>query len=310
MGSTVIFGGTGLIGSACVRHCETHGISFHAPSREDCDAISTRSVSSYLGDVRPERVIIAVGAVGGIVQNLKTPADFLFANSRFASAILPACQKFGVDDVVFFGSSCMYPVHGPQPYQEKTILSGTPEKTSMSYAVSKLLGVQACFAMNSQYPALRCIPVIPNSTYGPNDDFDHKSSHVLSGLLVRLHEAKVTGASTVSIWGSGRPRREFVYSEDVADAVFHLLRSDTPRDSCINIGSGEEVTIGELAELVAAVVGFEGTIEFDLSKPDGATRKVLDSTFLHGIGWAPRINLAEGIRRTYAWYLDKARELC
>ena len=310
MGLTVILGGAGLIGSACVRHCQDQGLPFLAPSREECDASRYGSVESFLCDARPERVIVAAGAVGGIIQNLKTPADFLFANSQFVSAALPACQKAGVADVVFFGSSCMYPVDGPQPYKEEAILSGPPEKTSMSYAVSKLLGVQACFAMNAQYPTVRCVPVIPNSTYGPNDDFGGASSHVLSALVGRFHEAKVAGAGVVTIWGSGTPKREFVYSDDVAAAVFHLLDTDTPRDRCVNIGTGEEVTILELARLVATVVGFEGRIELDVSKPDGAPRKLLDSAFLRETGWVPQVGLADGLRKTYDWYLDQKEGVC
>lgn len=300
--NTLILGGSGLIGSACVRYCEKHGYSFQAPSRDECDVSDYRSVRGYLDVFRPQVVILAVGAVGGISQNLKTPADFLFHNTNFLMNVLPACIDFDVAKFVFFGSSCMYPVSGVQPYQEQILLDGKPEKTSMSYAMSKLWGVEACLAVNRQYHHIQCIPVIPNSVYGPNDDFGTESSHVLSALLGRFHHAKEHNLAAVEIWGSGSPLREFVYTDDVASATFRLLGTEVPRNRCFNIGTGSEISILELARLIASIVEYKGGIVTDSQKPDGASRKLLDSSFLNGIGWIPKTNLVDGLVQTYAWY--------
>lgn len=301
----LIFGGGGLIGSACVRYCQAAGLQFSAPLRSECDVTNVNSVRFVLEQSVPDTVILAVGSVGGIAENLRRPADFLLKNTLFVSTVLPLCISYGVKNFVFFGSSCTYPVNGDQPYQEESILSGLPESSSLPYAVSKILGIHACLSVNRQYPQIRCIPVIPNSTYGPNDDFGSKSSHVLSALIGRFHEAKIGRARNVEIWGSGTPKREFVYADDVASAVFCLLADESaPRDRCFNIGSGVEVSINELASMVADTVGYYGRIIPDISKPDGASRKLLDSSYLRGLGWTPVVDLKEGLKRSYGWYLS------
>lgn len=305
--NTLILGGSGLIGSACVRYCEANGYIFEAPSHKECDVNDPVAVRQYLNLLQPSIVILAVGAVGGIAQNLKTPADFLFRNTNFLMNVLPACIDFGVGKFVFFGSSCMYPVEGIQPYEESMLLKGKPEKTSMSYAMSKLWGAEACLAVNRQYDYIQCIPVIPNSVYGPNDDFDDASSHVLSALLARFHHAKEHNLAEVEIWGSGLPRREFVYSDDVASAVFRLLETEVPRDRCFNIGVASEVSIMNLANMIAKTVRYTGAIVTDPGRPDGAPRKILDSSFLSSLGWTPKTTLLEGLAKTYHWYMSTGR---
>ena len=300
--NTLILGGFGMIGSACVRHCEANGYIFKAPSRKECDVSDPVAVRQYLNLLQPQIVILAVGAVGGIAQNLKTPADFLFENTNFLMNVLPACIDCGVSKFVFFGSSCMYPVEGRQPYEENILLEGKPEKTSMAYAMSKLWGVEACLAVNRQYDHIQCIPVIPNSVYGPNDDFDDASSHVLSALLARFHHAKEHDLAEVEIWGSGSPLREFVFADDVASAVFRLLETEVPRDRCFNIGTDSEISILDLAQLIGSIVGYKGSIVTASHKPDGAPRKLLNCSFLNGIGWAPKTRLDEGLLKTYDWY--------
>lgn len=300
--NTLIFGGSGLIGSACVRYCEKSGYFCQAPSRDECDVSDDKAVREYLDNLRPQAVILAVGAVGGISQNLRTPADFLFHNTSFLMNVLPACIDYGVSKFVFFGSSCMYPVNGVQPYEERMLFDGKPERTSMSYAVSKLWGVEACLAVNRQHADIQCIPVIPNSVYGPNDDFGSESSHVLSALLGRFDHAKEHNLAEVEIWGSGLPLREFVYADDVASATFRLLGTEVPRDRCFNIGTGSEISILDLARLIASIVGYKGSIVTASQKPDGASRKLLDSSFLNGIGWVPETSLVEGLIKTYDWY--------
>jgi len=304
LNQVLIFGGGGLIGSACVRYCEATGLHFRAPPRNKCDVTKINDVRFVLEQSVPDTVILAVGAVGGIAENLRRPADFLLKNTLFVSTVLPLCIEYGVKNFVFFGSSCTYPVNGDQPYREESILNGYPEPSSLPYAVSKILGIHACLAVNRQYPNIRCIPVIPNSTYGPNDDFDSKSSHVLSALIGRFHQAKIDHSRAVEIWGSGTPKREFVYAEDVASAVFCLLAHESPRDRCFNIGSGTEVSIEKLASMVAETVGYDGYILKDTSKPNGAPRKLLDTSYLRGLGWTPKIDLVEGLKRTYTWYLS------
>lgn len=300
--NTLILGGSGLIGSACARYCDANGYIFKAPSHKECDVSDLVAVRQYLNLLQPQIVILAVGAVGGIAQNLKIPADFLFQNACFLMNVLPACIDCGVRKFVFFGSSCMYPVEGPQPYVEDMLLEGKPEETSASYAMSKLWGVEACLAVNRQYDHIQCIPVIPNSVYGPNDDFDDASSHVLSALLARFHHAKEHHLGEVEIWGSGSPLREFVFADDVASAVFRLLETEVPRDRCFNIGTGSEISILDLARLIGSIVGYNGSILTVSHRPDGAPRKMLDSSFLNGIGWVPKTSLDKGLVKTYDWY--------
>ncbi len=301
-----VAGHAGLIGSALVRRLEQDG--FRSPitrRRSELDLQDAMAVNEFFEEVRPEYVILAAGRVGGIMENQSFPADFMDENVAIQLNVLKAARKTGVRRLILFGSSCMYPRECSQPMAETALLSGNPEPTSLPYAVSKLLGTYMCLAYNKQDHDTRFIPVIPNSAYGPCDNFDPKSAHVLSALLARLHAAKLTGAESVGLWGSGSPRREFVHADDIADACVHLLaEEDLTIEFPINIGIGQDVSIKELAELIASVVGYRGELNWDSTKPDGAPRKLLDSARIRSLGWKPSIGLREGLTETYRWYVE------
>lgn len=304
--SIYVAGHAGLIGSAVVRRLKRDG--YRAPitrPRSQLDLQDARTVAEFFEELRPEYVVLAAGRVGGIVENQTFPADFMDENIAIQLNVLKAARKTGVRKLIFFGSSCMYPRECPQPMAEEALLSGKPEPTSLPYAISKLAGTYMCLAYNKQDRDTRFIPVIPNSAYGPHDNFDPKSGHVLSALMARFHQAKVNGAESVTLWGSGSPRREFIHADDIADACLHLLaQDDIAVDLPLNIGVGVDVSIKELAELIAGVVGYKGRLEWDLTKPDGAPRKLLDSARIQSLGWAPKVRLAEGLAATYRWYVD------
>lgn len=303
---TYVAGHAGLIGSAVVRRLEREGYrTLITKRRNELDLQNAAAVDEFFEEVRPEYVILAAGRVGGIMENQSFPADFMDENVAIQLNVLKAARKTGVRRMILFGSSCMYPRECPQPMAEAALLSGKPEPTSLPYAVSKLLGMYMCLAYNKQDREARFIPVIPNSAYGPYDNFDPKSSHVLSALLARFHEAKVTGAQSICLWGTGSPRREFIHADDIAGACVHLLlEEDLTVEFPINIGIGEDVSIKELAELIAGVVGYRGELNWDSTKPDGAPRKLLDSARIRSLGWKPRIGLCEGLTETYRWYVN------
>lgn len=301
-----VAGHKGLIGSACVRQLRSAGYqNIITADRQELDLTDHTAVRRFFDAVRPEYVILAAGKVGGIIQNNTCPADFINVNLAIQLNVLQASHRIDIQKLILFGSSCMYPRECPQPMAETALFSGYPEPTSMAYAVSKMAGMQMCLAYNRQYGGTRFIPVIPNSAYGPNDDVDPQSSHVLSALIRRFHEAKQQHLPRVTLWGSGAPRREFVYADDIADACITLLNKDLSHvDLPLNIGTGTDISIKELAERIAEVVGFTGDLEFDISKPDGAPRKLLDSSRMLGLGWLPKIELSDGLRSTYQWYVQ------
>ncbi|NQU63943.1 MAG: GDP-L-fucose synthase [SAR324 cluster bacterium] len=302
-----IAGHRGLIGSAVWRRLQQKGFTnLLLVNHAELELTDARAVDAFFDAQAPEYVVLAAGRVGGIVENQLYPADFMIENLAIQLNILKGAHRTGVRKLILFASSCMYPRQCPQPMSESTLLSGKPEPTSLAYAISKLAGMQLCLAYNQQYGQQRFIPVIPNSTFGPNDNFDPKSGHVLSSLIRRFHEAVQTGATTITLWGSGSPRREFIHADDVADACILLLNSDADiPDLPINIGTGKDCSISELAIIIAAIVGYKGIIEWDRSKPDGAPRKLLDSSRIQSFGWEPEGNLEDGIKDTYQWYLDK-----
>ncbi len=301
-----VAGHTGLIGSAIMRRLDRAGFdeTITAP-RSDLELTNAESVDRFFDRTKPEYVVLAAGRVGGIVENQTRPADFMDTNLGIQLNVLRAAHRAGVRKLILFASSCMYPRECPQPMSETALFSGYPEPTSLAYAVSKLAGMQMCLAYNQQFGEKRFIPVIPNSAYGPNDNFDPKSGHVLSVLIRRLHEAKETGASSVTLWGSGNPRREFVHADDIASACLALLEGDTSQlQFPLNLGTGKDFSIRELADAIAGVVGYTGTLEWDTSKPDGAPRKLLDSTRLLAFGWQPTVDFAAGLKSAYRWYLE------
>jgi GDP-L-fucose synthase len=301
-----VAGHTGLIGSAVKRKLERSGFSnVITASHQHLELTDTLSVDEFFDNTKPEFVVLAAGRVGGIVENQTYPADFMNTNLAIQLNVLRAAHRVGVRKLILFASSCMYPRECPQPMQESALFSGYPEPTSLAYAVSKLAGMQMCLAYNQQYGEKRFIPVIPNSAFGPNDNFDPKSGHVLSALIRRFHEAKEVKASSVTLWGSGNPRREFIHADDIAEACLILLREDTSHlELPLNLGTGKDFSIRELAENIATVVGYTGELEWDTSKPDGAPRKLLDSSRLLTFGWHPSVDLASGLKSTYQWYQD------
>lgn len=301
-----IAGHKGLIGSAILRRLEAEGYqNLLLVGRDELELIDTKAVENFFNRTKPDYVVLGAGRVGGIVENKSFPADFMNSNLAIQLNVLRAAQQVHVKKLIFFASSCMYPRECSQPMSEEALLSGHPEPTSMAYAMSKLAGMQMCLAYNQQYGEQRFIPVIPNSAFGPNDNFDPSSGHVLSALIRRFHEAKNADAETVTLWGSGTPRREFIYADDIADATFMLLCNDTSSLALpLNLGTGIDLSIRELAEKIAKVVGYQGKLEWDTSKPDGAPRKLLNSSRIRAFGWKPQFDFEVGLERTYSWYLE------
>lgn len=301
-----VAGHRGLIGSAFVRRLTADGYTdLVVRDHASLDLTDAEQVEGFFDEQRPEYVILAAGKVGGIIENKTYPAEFITRNLAIQLNVIRSAHVSGVKRLILFGSSCMYPRECPQPMAETVLLSGHPEPTSMAYALAKLAGVQMCLAYNQQFGESRFIPVIPNSVYGSNDNFDPAAGHVLSALINRFHEARIGGADSIILWGSGSPRREFLYADDLVDACLVLLQDGLQGiEFPINIGPGQDVSIKELAELVADVIGYRGAVDWDTGKPDGTPRKLLDSARMLATGWSARTPLKEGILRTYEWYLE------
>jgi GDP-L-fucose synthase len=260
---------------------------------------------NFFYENQPEVVILAAGRVGGIIQNRDFPADFINENLSIQLNVFKAAQKYGVKRLIFFGSSCMYPRHASQPMNENQLCTGHPEPTSIAYASAKYVGVQMCQAINKQNGSVSFIPVIPNSVYGPNDNFDLDSSHVLSALIRRLHEAKEENKLSVTLWGSGSPKREFIFVDDLVNACLVILNKPLSNHKLpINIGVGYDISIKSLSEKISRIVGYQGKIEWDKSMPDGAPSKLLDSSRVESLGWKSKVKIDDGIKNLYQWYLD------
>ena len=302
--SVYVAGHGGLIGSALVRMLRARGrTKVITRTRAELDLSDVVSVRKFFEDQHPDFVLLAAGRVGGIAVNRDRPADFLAENLAIQSNVIGAAHRAGVKRLIFFASSCMYPREALQPMAESALFSGRPEETSMGYAVAKIAGTQLCLAFNQQFGGKRFVPVIPNSVYGPHDNFDPATGHVLAALIARFHNAKSSGAASVKLWGSGKPRREFLYADDLAQACWLLLQADLSAvDLPLNIGPGTDTSVRELASTVADTVGYGGKVEWDASMPDGAPRKLLDSSRMKKLGWKAQVALPEGIRRTYEWY--------
>ena len=300
-----VAGERGLVGSAIVRALRARDFSnlVSAP-RTKLDLRDQPAVERFFEDRRPEYVFMAAAKVGGILANDTYPADFIRDNLLIQNNLIDASHRHGVRKFCFLGSSCVYPRLAPQPLREDSLLTGPLEPTNQWYAIAKIAGLKMCEAYSRQY-GFNAISVMPTNLYGPRDNFDLQTSHVLPALIRKFHEARLARASAVTIWGSGTPRREFLHVDDLADAVCFLMTSyDSPE--IINVGCGEDITIAELAELVRGIVGFSGAIELDRGKPDGTPRKLLDVSKMTALGWRPKISLADGIRATYRWFLDNA----
>ena len=270
--------------------------------RRELDLTDGAAVREFFETTRPGRVVLAAAKVGGIKANNDFPVDFLLENLKIQNNIIESAHKTGTEKLLFLGSSCIYPKFAPQPIREDAFLTGTLEPTNEPYAIAKIAGIELCQAYRRQYGA-HYISAMPTNLYGPHDNFDPVSSHVLPGLIFKFHKAKTENSPTVTLWGTGTPRREFLHADDLAAACLQLL-DNYDSGELINIGTGEDVTIRELAEMVQSAVGFEGKIEWDTTQPDGTPRKLLDVSRLKGTGWEPRIGLKEGIADAYRWFLE------
>lgn len=298
-----VAGHRGLVGSAILRRLQAEGYeNLLARSRDELDLTNPQAVEEFFEAQRPEYVFLAAARVGGILANDTYPVDFLQENLYLELNVIRAAHKYGVKKLLFLGSSCIYPKFAPQPMQEEHLLSGELEPTNEPYAIAKIAGIKLCEAYRRQYGA-DFISVMPTNLYGPGDNFDLQTSHVLPALVRKFHEAKERGEPNVEVWGTGEPRREFLYVDDLADACLFLMNNYSG-DEIINVGVGEDVSIRELAEIVQEAVGYEGGIVHDTSKPDGAPRKLLDVSRLHALGWQAETSLEEGIERTYEWFLE------
>jgi GDP-L-fucose synthase len=297
-----VAGHRGMVGSAIVRRLALEDCEVITAGRDALDLKRQDQVDRWIEEVRPDAVFMAAAKVGGILANDSYPADFLYDNTIMAANVVEAAHRHGVRKLLFLGSSCIYPKHAPQPIAESALLTGPLEPTNEWYAIAKIAGIKLCQAYRRQHGD-DFIAAMPTNLYGPGDNFDLNSSHVLPALMRKAHEAKLRGDKSLTIWGSGTPRREFLHADDCADAVVHLMKTYSDAEH-VNVGSGSDVTILELAELVCEVVGFEGSIVRDLSKPDGTPRKLMSADKLQGAGWRPRIDLRDGIAATYAWFLE------
>jgi len=301
-----VAGYRGLVGSALIRRLEGQGFN-NLPKRDraQLDLANESAVAKFFLNEKPAVVIFAAAKVGGIKANNDFPVEFLLDNLRIQNNVIHAAHKAGVRKLLFLGSSCIYPRDAPQPIPETALLSGPLEPTNEAYAVAKIAGIKLCQAYAREYSA-NFISAMPTNLYGPNDNFDLLTSHVLAALLRKAHEAKTRRVRELVVWGSGNPRREFLHVDDLASACLFLLeRYDSPE--VINVGYGEDISIRELAELICDVIGFDGDLAWDATKPDGMQRKLLDVSKLHQLGWYPTISLRDGIAQTYDWFLKNLR---
>lgn len=295
-----VAGHRGLVGSAILRRLEKDGFA-HLITRTaaELDLRDRAAVEAFFEAERPEFVFLAAAKVGGIVANNSFPAEFIFENLAIQNNVIDACHRWGTEKLLYLGSSCIYPKMAPQPMPESCLLTGPLEPTNQPYAIAKIAGLEMCRSYRRQY-GMKSVCLMPTNLYGPNDNFDLTTSHVLPAMMRKFHEAKATGGPVV-LWGTGSPKREFLHSDDLADAAVFLM--NTLEDAeLVNVGVGEDVSIRELAELIAGVVGYDGAIEWDTTKPDGTPRKLMDVTQIHGLGWRAKIGLEDGIRSVYEWF--------
>lgn len=301
--SIYIAGHRGLVGSNLKQLFEQRGYSkILAPARSELDLLDQKAVVKFFEQERPEYAIICAAKVGGILFNNKYQADFLYENVLLAANVVHAAHLSGVKKLLFLGSSCIYPRQATQPIREESLLTGPLEPTNEGYALAKIVGLKLCEKYRQQY-GRNFISAMPTNLYGPGDNFHPDHSHVIPGMMRRFHEAKINDAKQVTIWGSGSPMREFLYITDLAEALF-LLMERYEEAGTINVGTGQDVSISELAVLMKEVTGFQGEIVYDRSKPDGMMRKVLDVSRINSLGWKPRVSLKEGLNKTYSWAVE------
>ncbi len=302
-GLIYVAGHRGLVGSAIVRNLESKGYhNIIGKTHTELDLTSQQAVRDFFEQEQPEYVFLAAAKVGGIHANNTYPAEFIYENLMIQNNIIQAAHDYRVKKLLFLGSTCIYPKLAPQPIKEEYLLSGYLEPTNEAYALAKIAGLKMCQYFKRQYGD-NFISCMPTNLYGPNDNFDLNNSHVMPALIRKFHEAKVNQASQVEVWGTGKPLREFLYVDDMADACVFLMENYDGEEH-VNIGTGEEVSIGELAALVKDVIGFEGALVFNPDKPDGTPRKLTDVSKLHGLGWKHRVELREGVIRVYEWFRE------
>lgn len=308
-----VAGQRGMVGSAIIRHLRAAGYdNIILRTSQELDLRDNQAVEAFFQTEKPEYVFLAAAKVGGIVANSTYPADFIYSNLQIQNNVIHQSYLNGVKRLLFLGSTCIYPKLAPQPLREEYLLTGPLEPTNDAYAVAKIAGITMCRAYNRQYGA-RFLAIMPNNLYGPNDNFDLEKSHVLPALIRKCHEAKQSGSASVIIWGTGAPLREFLQVDDLADACLFLMNldeqhygellNDPDAPALINVGSGQEISIRDLALLVKDIVGFRGELLFDRDKPDGTPRKLADASRIHALGWKHRIELNEGIEEAYRWFL-------
>lgn len=299
-----VAGHKGMVGSAIIRRLESEDCEVVTADRKAVDLKEQAAVRGWVQKQRPDAIFLAAAKVGGILANDAYPADFLYDNLMIEANIIEAARAVGTQKLLFLGSSCIYPKMAPQPIPEDALLTGPLEPTNEWYAIAKIAGIKLCQAYRRQH-GCDFISAMPTNLYGPGDNFDLHSSHVIPALIRKAHEAKLAGHKELVIWGTGRPRREFLHVDDCADACVRLMKAYSDEEH-VNVGSGEDLTILELTELVCEAVGFKGKISHDLSKPDGTPRKLMSASKLRSLGWSPKIPLSEGLRRSYAWFKENA----
>jgi GDP-L-fucose synthase len=298
-----VTGHNGMVGSGLLRRLAREGCTLLVADRSAVDLTCQAATEAWMERERPEIVFAAAGRVGGIVANATYPADFLYQNLMIIANVIHGAYRTGVKKLLYLGSSCIYPRDTAQPIREDQLLTGSLEKTNEAYAVAKIAGVKLVETYARQY-GCRFVAAMPTNLYGPNDNFELETSHVLPALIRRIHEAKIQGQPVVTLWGSGRPRREFLHVDDLADACVVVMQCyDQPTP--INIGTGSDITVADLAALVAEIIGYEGSFNFDTRRPDGTPRKLLDVSKITSLGWAPKIDLIEGIRTAYRYWLQQ-----
>ena len=295
-----------MVGAAVSRRLAREHCKLVAIGRDELDLRDQKAVTSWMDSTRPDVVVLAAATVGGILANDTRPADFLYDNLAIETNIIHAAWQTGVEKLLFLGSSCIYPKFAEQPITEDALLTGALEPTNQWYAVAKIAGVKLCQAYRHQHGS-DFISAMPTNLYGPGDNFDLESSHVIPGLMARMDAAKRKRAPSVTVWGTGKPRREFLYVEDLVDALVHMVKHYSG-DEHVNVGCGADVSIRELATTISDVVGYQGRLEFDTSKPDGTPRKLLDVSRLDALGWHAITPLREGLERTYSWFCENALE--